>query len=229
MLSIKFEYSNKSFTLKPYNTKQEKDLLLMDTICTADLSMALCICGVSEEIVNNLTEQEKTAMLYKLREISVGSAINVKFTCSKCKTPNENNIDIEYIIKPGNIKNPKIKDCFEELSYDNIQNFYTENIDEMDIDEMDELYNEIKQSITTFDFLRPVKCQSCNHTNHIDIQSAEFCISTLSDDTLISLYQTYADLVFFGKYTLLDINTMYPFERGILINILNKTRDELSK
>jgi len=99
----------------------------------------------------------------------------------------------------------------------------------MNIDEFELIFEEIKTSITKFNFNRPVQCQHCSNTNYIDINNEQFCINALSEDTLISLYQTYSDLVFFGKYTLHDVDSMFPFERSILINILNKTREELTK
>jgi hypothetical protein len=51
----------------------------------------------------------------------------------------------------------------------------------------------------------------------------------MSEDSLMSIYQTYNDLTFFGKYTKQDIDTLYPFERTILISLLNKTREDMTK
>jgi len=229
MISVQYEYAAKQFSLKPYNTKQEKSLLLMNTIGNNNTASALEICGIKKDVVDSLTANERLAMLYKLREISVGSSINTKFTCCKCSAPNENVIDIENMVMPGNITNEHIIDALDELTDDNIQKFYKLDIDELDIDEFEQVTKEINESTTKFSFDRPAICQQCTETNYINIKKDEFCINSLSEDTLISLYQTYSDLVFFGKYSLHDVDSMFPFERSILINILNKTREELTR
>ena len=51
----------------------------------------------------------------------------------------------------------------------------------------------------------------------------------MSEDSAASMYQTYNDFVFHGKYSKLDIDSMYPFERTILISLLNKTIEEMNK
>jgi len=59
MITVKYDYSTKHFKLKPYNTKQEKSLLLMDTVGDNDISTALEICGINKEVIETLTHNEK--------------------------------------------------------------------------------------------------------------------------------------------------------------------------
>jgi len=229
MITVDYTYANKQFKLAPYTTAQEKDLLLMSSIGSEDLDCALEICNVDLTIIKQLTNAEKISMLYKQREISVGAEVNVTFNCAYCATKNENVINIENIIKSGNITNAKIIEAYDVLTDNNIDKFTTEVIEELDLDEYQELFTEIKTSCVQFDFKKPAACLKCTKLNYIDISTPEFVLSVLSEDSLISIYQTYNDLIFFGKYSKLDIDSMYPFERTILMSLLNKTREDLNK
>lgn len=229
MIKIPYEYSGKKFEITPYNTKQEKEILLLSMISTPTLEAALHICGIADNIIASLSEQEKIAMLYKFRMVSVGDDLSLKFTCKHCKTSSDNVLNIADIIEESNITNPLISDRFKTLTEDNFQEFINKDIDELEIDEYEKLFEETKSSITKFNFKKPIICQKCSKENHISIEKPEFVIDNLSEDTIMSLYQTYNDLTYFGKYTKQDIDTLYPFERTILISLLNKTREDLNK
>lgn len=225
-MQVKFEYANKEFLLEPYNTSKEKDLLLMGSFEIEDYDVALRILGLNEKQILDLSDQEKIALLYKFREISIGDEIPIKYKCKHCQTVNETQLKIGDNIIPGTPKD-FIQDQFKELTDDNFNEFVTLDVDEMEFDEYDELFQEVKNSITKFNFLKDSYCIKCRKPNHIDI--SKNVIDHLSEDSLVGLYQNYADLVFFGKYTKQDIDTMYPFERTIMIGLLNKTREELNK
>lgn len=228
MLSVQYAYSGKRFTINPYNTAQEKDLLLSSTVGDYSIDGALTICGVQESVINSLTDDEKIAFLYKLREISVGEELQIKFKCNKCSAQNENVLLISNIITDSNITDDRIKDAYKQLTNENIQNFTTVEIDELDLNEYSEIKRIIKESVTKFDFVKPVMCQKCSHKNLIQINKPEFVIENLSEDSLMTIYQSYNDLVFHGRYTKLDIDSLYPFERLIIISLINKTKNELN-
>lgn len=229
MLKIKYEYSGKHFFLCPFNTSQEKELLLLGTIGESNIDNALSICNVDDNIISSLSENEKIAMLYKFREISVGDEINLQFKCKHCGSGNENSLSILNIIESSNITNPKIKDAFKVLTNNNFNEFVNIDIDDLDVDEYDQIYEEVKNTITKFNYIKPIICQKCGETNYTRIDTPSFVVDNLSDDSLISLYQTYNDLIFFGHYTKQDIDSLYPFERTILISLLNKTREDMNK
>jgi len=232
MINLIYEYADKKFSIRPYCTSQEKDLLLLGTIDECNLDSALLICGLSNEVVITLTDEEKLAFLYKFREISVGAEVDVKFKCRYCNSRNENSINIENIIIPPTLEltdDLNIKDCFKELTDANITDFLTvENIDELDIDEYELLTSIVGNHITTFDFKKPCSCQKCTKINLIELNSVDFVLSIMSEDSLISLYQTYNDMIYFGKYSKQDVDTLYPFERTILLGLLNKTLEDIS-
>jgi hypothetical protein len=228
MLNIKYKYSGKIFNLKPYTTKQEKDILLLDLLGSDDaINSALRIVGASDDVINSLSEKEKIALLYKYRSISIGDEIPLGYKCKHCNTPNETNLDINNLVTDSNITNDKIVDKFKDVTDDNIHEFINVDIDELDLDEYESIFDEVKQSITQFNFMRKNNCIKCKQPNNINIENT--VMNYMSEDTLMSMYQTYNDLTFFGKYTKQDIDTLYPFERSILIGLLNKTREELNK
>lgn len=229
MLEVKYEYSGKSFSLTPYDTKTEKDLLLLPMLSKPSLDDALRVCGVNKDIIDTLTNDEKVAMLYKLREISVGENINLKFTCTHCGTHTENEITIDNIIEGAMIDNPNIKDCYKEITENNLLEFINVDVDELDLDEYESLITDLKKSVTSFNFNKPIICQKCTKVSFIPINDPEFVIDNMSEDTLSSLYQTYNDLTYFGKYTKQDVDGLYPFERVILISLLNKTKEDMNQ
>lgn len=228
MLKIKYEYSGKEFMLEPYTTDQEKQILLLELLGGDDeINASLSICGVSDEIIASLSEQEKIAMLYKFRSISIGDEIPLGYKCRHCDTPNEIGLDVGDLVTSNNITNDKIVDKFKKVTDDNLEEFISIDIDDMDLDEFENIFDEVKRSVTKFNFIREHNCIKCKKPNYIDIEPD--VVQYMSEDTLMSMYQTYNDLSFFGKYTKQDIDSMIPFERTILIGLLNKTREELNK
>ena len=229
MFLVDYEYSGKKFELFPYCTSQEKDLLLLGAMESSNLDHALQICGICDDTLSSLSDLEKTAMLYKLREISVGEDINLKFKCKHCNSGNENTLNIADIVTSSNIKNDNITDMFINLTEDTLPKFVNVDVDELNIDEYEDLLKEVKESITKFKFVQHAVCQKCGLENPIRIDEPNFVIDNMSEDSLPSMYQTYNDMTFFGKYTKQDIDSLYPFERVILVSLLNRTREDLNK
>jgi hypothetical protein len=229
-LRVNVQYSNKKFKLFPYNTNQEKDLLLLVNFENYTLDDALEICGLSENIIQTLSRDEKIFLLLKYRSISVGDDLNLKFACSHCGTGNSNILTIGDMLVPPKENHEYIIDKFKEVTDDNIQDFLLINIDDLELDEYCKVFKEVQNSITKFNFSFPVTCQKCKKDNLINLNKGdEFIIDNMSEETLSSIYKLYNDLVFNSNYTKQDIDTMYPFERQILINLLNKTREEANK
>lgn len=200
----------------------------MDSLENRDLRDALVLLGLSDEEVKDLTIDEQIALMFYFRSISVGEQINIKYTCMKCNHPNEIAIDVSE-----NVNDPKsdieVKQLFKPVTEDNLHEFVDIDLDELDIDEFEDLLQKVKDATVTFDFIKKTRCLKCGETNRIDFSNPEKTLTYMSEDTLISLYQIYNDLSFFGKYTKADIDSMLPFERAIFIGLLNKTREELNK
>jgi len=228
MLKIPYEYGTRKFLLAPYNTEQEKNLLLLDTIDTSDLGVALMTAGVESSIVDILTRDEKFAMLYKLRELSNGTDINTEITCADCNKKTSGVVSIEHVITKKYPTNPLIVDAHKQLTTENMDDFLRGDIDEMEFDEYDQVTKEVADSVTSFNFSAPLMCEHCNVLNYVVLNDEKFCISVMSETTLSDIYQAYNDMVFFGHYTKHDIDSLFPFERVILISMLNKTKEDLN-
>jgi len=230
MIVLDYKECGKDIKISPYNTQQEKEMLLCLTMYeNQSLDDALILCNVENNIIETLTTNEKKALLYRFREISIGDEINTKFECIHCKKANEAPVNISNIIESANIKNEHIIDCFKELTHDNFQDFVDINLEELDVDEYEDLYEETYNSITKFNFRKEIRCNLCGESNYTDISAPKFIIDNMSEDSVMSLYQTYNDLNYYGNYTKQDIDTLLPFERFILISLLNKSKEEINR
>jgi hypothetical protein len=226
-MKIKVSYSGKNFKLTPYTTKQEKDLLISTNFENYSLDGALEICGMEEDQIKDLSRDEKVFLLYMYRTISVGDDMNFKFTCIHCDSPNENILTIGNMVTSSNIKNDKIVDRYKKVTYENIQEFLNIDIDELDLDEYENIFEEIDKSVTKFNFSFPIFCQKCRKENFINLnRDDKFIIENLSEQSISTIYKMYNDLVYNSNYSKIDIDSMLPFERTILINLLNKSRED---
>lgn len=232
MYKYSIEINNKKLLIEPYNTEKEKDLLIMSSFEIYEIDEVLRVLGVKKKIRKTLSENEKKVLLYKFREISVGDEINIKFRCTECKSPNDTFISCtDLIIKSDYTDNGiKIldKDVTDESIYEFVDNS-KEEIDNLDLDLYEELIEKVKRNQVQYNFVKKCNCIKCKKVNNFDIGSIKFIIESLSEDTLMSIYRSYNDMVMFGNYSKRDIDTMYPFERAIIIGLINKTREDMKK
>jgi replicative superfamily II helicase len=226
------ELNNRKLLISPYNTEKEKDLLIMSSFEIYNIDEVLRILGIKKKIIRTLSENEKKVLLYKFREISVGDEINIKFKCTECKSPNESVISCGDLIIKSNESKCKylIKQLDEEVSDENIHEFLDiskEEIDNLDLDEYEDLIETIKSSQTKYNFIKKCACMKCKKENNFYIGDIKYIIESLSEDTLYSIYRTYNDMCMFGNYNKRDIDSLYPFERTILIGLINKTKEDM--
>lgn len=224
--------NGKRLLIQPYNTEKEKDLLIMSSFEVYDIDEILRVLEVDSDAILNLSENEKKVLLYKFREISVGDEINVKYKCTECKSPNDAVLSCsDLILIPDNF-NPDIKILDLEVNDDTIYDFLNiskDEIDNLDVDEYEKLIEEVKQNQVKYNFVRKSNCIKCKSENSFYIGDVKYIIESLSEDTLMSIYRTYNDMCMFGNYNKRDIDSLYPFERTILIGLINKTREDMKK
>lgn len=224
--------NDKKLLIEPYTTEREKDLLIMSSFEIYDLDEILRVLGVKKKVRNNLSENEKKVLLYKFREISVGDEINIKFRCLDCKYPNETAISCSGSIIEPIEKDSSIKLIDKEITDDNIYEFIDltqDEIDNLDIEEYEKLLKRVKDAQVQYNFVRKCECLKCGKKNSFYIGDIKYIIESLSEDTLMSIYRTYNDMCMFGNYNKKDIDSLYPFERTILIGLINKTREDMKK
>ena len=222
---------NKNIKIKAYTTGIEKDLLIMSSFENYNIDFVLEVLGLDYETIEQLSENEKKVVLYKYREISVGDELNIKFKCIECNQQNESSIEIGNFLIPPERNDEDILKIDKVITDDNLSDFLLNKIDvdELDIDEFEELKERARKNQKEFNFIKKCSCIKCKKENNFDVGDIKYIIESLSEDTLISMYRTYNDMTFFGKYTKQDVDSLYPFERTILIGLLNKTREDIKQ
>lgn len=231
MYKYPVEINGKKLLIHPYDTEKEKDLLIMSSFEIYNIDEILRVLGLEYSELEKLSENEKKVLLYKFREISVGDEINVKFKCTYCKAPNETSISCTDLIQNNHL-DPDIKILDDEVTDDNIREFLyieQEEIDNLDLDEYEKLLDRIKRNQVKYNFVKKCSCLKCKSENSFYIGDIKYIIESLSEDTLMSMYRTYNDMCMFGNYNKRDIDSLYPFERTILIGLINKTREDMKK
>ena len=229
MYQYPFQLNSKKILIKPYTTETEKDLLIMSSFEIYDMDEILRVLGLEENLIQELTENEKKVLLYKYREISIGDEITMKFKCSHCKQPNEGIIECKNFIEDEEI-NHKYKQLDEIPNDENLHlfvNMTEEELENLDLDEYENLLKDVENSQIKYNFTKSCKCIKCKKDNVFDISNIKYILESLSEDTIMSIYRTYNDMCMFGNYNKKDIDSLYPFERIILIGLINKTREDM--
>ena len=229
MYQYPFQLNSKKILIKPYTTETEKDLLIMSSFEIYDMDEILRVLGLEENLIKELTMNEKKVLLYKYREISIGDEITMKFKCSHCKQPNEGIIDCKIFIENEEI-NHKYKQLDEIPNDENLHlfvNMTEEELENLDLDEYENLLKDVENSQIKYNFTKSCKCIKCKKDNIFDISNIKYILESLSEDTIMSIYRTYNDMCMFGNYNKKDIHSLYPFERIILIGLINKTREDM--
>ena len=208
------------YTIKiaQYTVKQEKELLFLDTYYPEFnddiLDAALDILNVSPEIYNKLTHDEKVVLLYKFREISVDEKYSIKAVCPKCGIPIETEISITGLVKvptkTGNVRDLK---RLPENEDDFIKNFLIDS--NVSLEEYEDLFEHVSEYQTTLNFIKSFKCLSCGNEVKINLNSNKTVIESLSENSVQSIYNFYENMIFTGKWSKSDIDSLYPFERII--------------
>jgi len=222
MLTI-LKYSDRYITLRPYNTEIERDLLLYTSDkYDLDIVLKLLKSRIESNVpMEELSYDEKLNIILNLRNISVGEAFSFICTCSSCSKKYD--FDAHFIDTLTDCEEiPPIHGIkFKEAFSSDYQKYTETDLDELDVNIYDEVIEHLDKHKISFDFTCKSKCPFCN-TEGIIRLTEEHLISNLSDDTLSNFYQVISNMVYFGNYTLQDINQMLPFERSIYLGLLNK-------
>ena len=215
-MSLK-EFKNKLNTLKRYNTFQEKEALI------ACMDEERTYRKVLEKLgYNAKSEYEAIAIIFKLREISVGDIIDVTFQCKHCNKNVFYNISI-----PKMFFNSEIDESVPVGIYEDIYNI--EDIDkylsEENIDFFDNFREKIfKNNKAIFNNIVDLKCSSCGHKERRIIDAFDI----ISNFTIKDIYEQYINITYYTNMNKNDIDNCWPFEREIFIGLINKKEEEKS-
>lgn len=227
---MKIPFRDFGYTIKiePYTVAQEKELLFLETYYPQFdddiLDAAFDILKLDSKIYNKLSHDEKVILLYKYREVSVDEKFALRCVCSACGMPIETEVSITNIVNVAQLKSELVKDLkrIPEDEEDFQKNFLT-SYEDLDIDTYENIYENIAKYQTANNFLRKFRCMSCGHEAYIDLNSNKTVISSLSDASVESIYNFYQNLIFTGKWTKKDIDSLLPFERVIFASLYNES------
>ena len=227
---MKIPFKDFGYTIKiePYTVAQEKELLFLDTYYPEYnddiLDAALDILKVDSKIYSKLSHDEKVILLYKYREVSVDEKFAIKCVCPSCKMPIETEINITNIVKKAELKSDFVRDLKRlPENEEDFQNNFLINYEDLDIDTYENIYENISKYQTTNNFIRKFKCLSCSHESYINLNSNKMVISSLSESSIESIYNFYENLIFTGKWSKKDIDSLLPFERVIFSSLSNES------
>lgn len=234
-MKIPFDINGTIIKIEPYNTFKEKDVLML---CTHGIDGETGLDSTLEillpdqmDVIKNLNINEKKVLLYKLREISVGDEIDVKYVCSNCGQGNDGVIEATNFLIKSKRNDPDIKKLPGDFNEDKLQDYLNisqEEIDDLDIDEYENLIERVKDNQDSFSFIKSCSCLKCRTKKDFYLGDPKYIMEIMSEDTLMTLYKTYNHLVYFGKYTKQDVDSMLPFERTLFVGLLNKTKEDLN-
>lgn len=200
----------------------EDSILFLDTFLTNN--------GI--ENVEELSEIEKIILLLKIREISIGDELKIKFKCSHCANAMESTININNIIKLSENNSKDIHGIFDEQNINNLKIddiVDSEYLEELDIDEYDNIQNNISKYIDTYNFTQACKCSYCSKDNIFNLDDKKLLFSFLSDESFISLSKLLYVLVTQGKLTREDALNMTPLQRMFEYGLIEEARKELEQ
>ena len=227
---MKIPFKDFGYTIKiePYTVAQEKELLFLDTYYPEYdddiLDAALDILKLDYKIYSKLSHDEKVILLYKYREVSVDEKFAIQCVCSSCGMPIETEVSVTNIVNRAELKSEFVRDL-QRLPEDeeDFQNNFLTKYEDLDIDIYENIYENISKYQTVNNFIRKFKCLSCSHESYIDLNSNKIAISSLSESSIESIYNFYENLIFTGKWSKKDIDSLLPFERVIFSSLYNES------
>ena len=227
---MKIPFKDFGYTIKiePYTVAQEKELLFLETYYPEFdddiLDAALDILKVDSKIYSKLSHDEKVILLYKYREVSVDEKFAIQCVCPSCKMPIETEVNITNIVNKAELKSDFVRDLKRlPENEEDFQNNFLINYEDLDIDTYENIYENISKYQTTNNFIRKFKCLSCSHESYINLNSNKMVISSLSESSIESIYNFYENLIFTGKWSKKDIDSLLPFERVIFSSLYNES------
>ena len=221
------KYSNRVIKLRPYTTKHERDILIYtsDTYSIDTILELLQDCIDSNISLDKLSYNEKFNILLNLKNISVGETFTFRCTCSECNKKYEEDFNfLDTVKNSGKIPDfNKIK--ITESFSDDYNDYVDFDIDELDVEEYDKLIEHIKKYKLQFNFKSDTTCPYCGNIASIELVEEDL-VKGLSDDDLANFYKVISGMIYFGHFSLQDINQMIPFERSIYLGLLNKMKED---
>ncbi len=199
--------------LRPYTSKQEMEFLLLDD---EDVNYTKILSVLSD--IEPLNEYEAIAFLFKLREISVSDLIELTKPCDHCKFMDLYNIEIKEFFNLT-YKSTEVENLPLGIFSKNEDVISNKKANKLILKDYILLEKEItKQTSEVFKLSVERKCKKCNEINTIWINPKQI----LSKSSHSRIFKEYTDISYYTHNSKLDIDTMYPFHREVVINLINE-------
>lgn len=205
-----------------YTSKEEKEYLLLEDEADTEKRWETLFPNSDLEPLNEI---ETLALMLKARENSVSDLLEGMIECPKCKAINDYNIELGDLI---------ILDREKLMSEEEIERFpdlpigVFMDLDEViDPEEYDNLplhiCNELsdiiqKNNSHIINLVQTRSCRIC--TKDLEIPVSPLMI--ISRVSLSNIYQEYFTLSFYTNNSVRDIDSLYPFERELMIGLAKK-------
>jgi hypothetical protein len=214
---------NKLKKLPRYCTSQEKEVLLIDESESTYADYLDILLPNLPENLKPINEIEEMLYLIYLRSNSVSDIISGIVECPSCKQLNDYNIETDDMI---NLEY-NYSDTFDDFEDNFPIGVFTCINQIINKKEQNKIivkdYNKIQSKIQEqnekiFNIHRNIKCRKCSENIDIVI-NPKMILSKLS---LVGIYEEYMLLSYYSHNSKLDIDSMYPFERELIIGLLKK-------
>lgn len=227
---------NRFVYLTPFNTEQEKDILLLQQLqgdspefCIDESLRVLGFERDNDLKIADFTLKEKKLLIYLYRSISVGDEQRVEFQC-KCSRVNSQSITFNFAKGdvPEGVKFLGVypnDDNLDDYSDGLLESLGVSTLEDLNIQEYEEIFDKIKKAQDQIDFKVLVQCSQCSAKTNIDCEDTQFVLDHISEDDLLLLYQNITALVDQG-YSLKDVYQMLPFERSVLMEQMTQYLEE---
>jgi len=212
---------NKLDGLTRFNSRQEKDALLVDD----DKPLSDIVKVLTD--VTPLNETEAGIILLQLRANSVTDLVEYIVTCSECNAMSDFNISISEFI---NLKSEFYIHTEEgefllpigvfESASEVINSLYLDVCSIKTIKHIEQVIEEQNKFILN-NVTR--ECKKCSNKIEFELDPRE----NFSKSTTSSIYQDYVDITLHTNNGFNDIDNLYPFEREIVISLVEKHQKEL--
>lgn len=223
------------YMVNPMTSKVEKSILEF-SLMTDDTALVFRnVCGVLN-VPEELPHMLKLAYIYKCREISFGSDLLIGYKCPKCKHYMESSVLLENLLEwklydnlPEHLKNIKVPEHFgykeicEVKTHELISIFGLPN--DSKLSDVINYNIALKSKVPTLKKSVYAKC-ICGHHKEIRIDNHKFCLDSLSEHKLLTMYKAYNALAMNG-FTKLDVDSMLPFEREVHLSLIKERTSKI--
>lgn len=222
--------------ITPFKSKTEKEILEY-SLMTDDLNLIFRNVCKSLKVPEDLPYEHKLAWIYKTREISFGSDFQIQYKCPSCGRYMENVILLEDLLEyPVWDKLPEDLKSIKLLDGVTVRDLVTLKVSDLprvtnakfnSLQDATKIMIALKSKVPRLKKTKTTNC-FCGYKKTIDLTKSGFCINSLSTHTMLSMIQAYHVLVMNG-FTKLDVDSMFPYEREIHLDLLKQRTTEIKE